>query len=151
MIAKDQVVSIHYTLTDDTGDTVDSSEGRDPLQYLHGHSNIVSGLEKALEGRTEGDKVEVAVPPEEGYGERDEERVQKVPRDQIAIPDLKEGMMLQAQTPQGAIPLKVVELTDSEVTVDANHQLAGQTLHFAVEVVGVRPAEPEELDHGHVH
>ncbi len=151
MIEADQVVSIHYTLTNDAGETLDSSEGKSPLNYLHGHANIVPGLEKALKGRAEGDQFQVAVPPEDGYGERDEAQIQKVPRERIDAPGLKPGMRLQAQTAQGPVPLRVLEVTDDEVTVDANHELAGETLHFDIQVVGVRPANEEELQHGHAH
>ena len=151
MIESDQVVSIHYTLTTDAGEVLDSSEGRDPLKYLHGHQNIVPGLESALAGKVVGDKFDVVVSPEEGYGVRDESRVAKIPRSEVKLPDLEPGMMLQAQTSQGPMILKVVEVGDEDVTVDANHELAGVTLHFAVEVIAVRPAEPEEIDHGHVH
>lgn len=151
MIAKDKVVSMHYRLTNNDGEVLDSSEGRDPLNYLHGHGNIVPGLEKEMEGKAVGDEFDVVVPPAEGYGEHQEEAVAVVPREQINLPDIKEGMKLQAQSPQGPIPLKVVKVTDEEVTVDSNHELAGVTLNFHIEVVEIRDAEQVELDHGHAH
>lgn len=151
MIEKDKVVSIHYKLTNDAGETLDSSEGRDPLSYLHGRGNIVPGLEKALEGREEGDKFKAEVGPDEGYGHREEARVQKVPRENIQAEALEPGTQLEANTPQGPVPLTVTEVDDQEVTVDANHILAGENLHFDIEVVGVRDAAQEELEHGHAH
>ncbi len=149
MIEKDHVVSIHYTLTNDAGEVVDTSDGREPLNYLHGHRNIVPGLENALEGRAVGDQLNVVVPPEQGYGMREESQMQTVPREEINLPDLEEGMMLQVRTPQGPIRVTVAKLTTEEVTLDANHELAGETLHFAVEIMNVRPAEPGELEQGH--
>ena len=151
MITNDQVVSIHYHLTDSEGEVIDSSRGKDPLSYLHGHGAIVPGLENALTGREVGDKFEVVVPPEEGYGVRDESKIGKISREQVDSPELKPGVRLQAQTPNGPLLLTVVEVGESEVTVDANHQLAGMALHFDIEVVGSRDAEQVELDHGHAH
>lgn len=151
MIANDSVVSIHYKLTDDDGSVLDSSEGRDPLKYLHGHGNIVPGLEKEMTGKAVGDKFDVVVPPEEGYGVRDDGKIGKIPREQIDAPDLEPGMKLQAQTPEGVAILNVIEVEEDTITVDANHELAGVTLNFAIEVVEIRDAEQVELDHGHAH
>lgn len=151
MIANGQVVSIHYTLTNGGGEKLDSSDGQDPLNYLHGHGNIVPGLENALTGKSVGDKFDVVVTPAEGYGERDEAQVGKLPRAQVGIEDVKPGMRLQADTPEGPMSLLVTEVSDDELTVDANHPLAGETLHFAIEVMEVRAAEASEIDHGHVH
>ena len=151
-IAKDSVVSIHYTLKDDSGEVIDSSAGSDPLTYLHGHGNIVSGLENALEGKETGHKLAVTVPPGEGYGEYDPQLVQRVPRRALkGIGDVRVGMHLQAQTAHGPRPVTVTQLTGDMVTLDGNHPLAGKNLHFEIEVATVRAATEEELAHGHVH
>ncbi|MDH5670930.1 MAG: peptidylprolyl isomerase [Myxococcales bacterium] len=152
-IQNDSVVSIDYTLKGDAGDVIDSSEGREPLFYLHGHGQIVPGLEEALVGKRENDEVSVSVPAEKGYGPRDPQRVFQVPRDKMpADLELEAGVMLQMQTPDGgAVPLLVTEVLPDAVTVDANHMLAGATLHFQVTVRGVREATAAELSHGHVH
>ena len=151
-IADRRVAMFHYTLTNTGGEVLDSSDGREPLAYLHGAGNIVSGLEKALEGRQAGDRFEVQVAADEGYGERHQELVQEVPRDAFrGVDTVEPGMQFQAQTPQGALSVTVTRVTDDTVTVDGNHPLAGETLHFAIEVTGVREATAEELQHGHVH
>lgn len=151
-IAKNAVVAIDYTLTDAEGQVLDSSEGRGPLSYLHGAGNIIPGLERALEGKAEGEKVQVEVPPEEGYGQRDDNLIQKVPKKLFAeTAEPEPGMQFQAQSPQGTQLLTVVEVEDEQVTVDANHPLAGKKLNFDVAVVNVREATDDELEHGHVH
>ncbi len=151
-ISKDCVVSIHYTLTDDQNKTLDSSSGSDPLVYLHGSGNIIPGLEEALEGRKKGDKFKVMIPPEKAYGVRSEKMKQEVPRDQFPDPEeLKVGMVFQVDSPSGPMVLNVVEIKKDSVVVDANHPLAGTTLHFDVEVEGIRNATDEEKAHGHVH
>jgi FKBP-type peptidyl-prolyl cis-trans isomerase SlyD len=151
-IAHEKVVSIHYTLTNSEGNVLDSSSGSQPLAYLHGFGNIIPGLENALEGKGTGDKLSVTVEPDQGYGPRDERLVQAVPRSAFkGVEDIAPGMQFQAQGPQGARLVVVTQVGDDEVTVDANHPLAGQTLHFDVEVSEVRDATAEELEHGHVH
>ena len=151
-IADRTVATFHYTLTDAEGKVIDSSQGGQPLSYLHGAGNIVPGLERELEGRQQGDKLEVTVQPEDGYGMPNPAMVQVVPRQAFqGVDDLEVGMQFQAQTPQGALPVVIAKLEGDEVTVDANHPLAGQVLHFAVEVTDVRDASVEELMHGHVH
>jgi FKBP-type peptidyl-prolyl cis-trans isomerase SlyD len=151
-IAEDKVVSIHYTLTDSAGTVLDSSSGSEPLLYLHGAGNIIPGLENALEGKESGDKLSVTVEPSEGYGERDERLVQAVPRSAFkGVEQLAPGMQFQAQGPQGTRLVVVTQVATDVVTVDANHPLAGQTLHFEVEIAEVRDATREELEHGHVH
>ncbi|TCK09584.1 FKBP-type peptidyl-prolyl cis-trans isomerase [Marinobacterium mangrovicola] len=151
-IAANAVVSIHYTLTNAAGDKLDSSEGQEPLAYLHGASNIIPGLENALVGKAVGDKLSVTVEPEEGYGEVREELVQEVDRSNFEGIDVVEpGMQFMAQTPWGQQPVTVVKVEGDNVTLDGNHPLAGQTLSFDVEVVEVREATEEELSHGHVH
>jgi len=143
---------MHYTLTDDSGEVLDSSSGRDPLAYLHGHSNIIPGLEKALEGKEAGYKSKVTVAPAEGYGEKNPEAVIEAPREHFP-PEmtLAVGERVYADGPNGRISFTIVELTDTGAVLDANHPLAGKTLHFDVEIVEVRPATTEELEHGHVH
>ncbi len=151
-IADRSVASIHYTLTDDAGEVIDSSRGRDPLVYLHGAGNIVPGLEKALAGKQAGDTFKVDVEPQQGYGPRHDKMVQKVPKSAFqGMPDVKPGMQFEASGPQGPIRVTVVAVEDDTVTVDGNHPLAGQTLHFDVEVADVRKATKDELTHGHVH
>ena len=152
-IGQDKVVSIHYTLTNGSGEVLDSSLGGEPLAYLHGKGNIIPGLEKALEGRKTGEKLDVKVGAAEAYGQRDEQLVQKVPRRAFGgVAKVEPGMQFHAQTSQGQTRLVTVTGVQGDmVTVDGNHPLAGQDLNFAVEVAGVRDATEEELAHGHVH
>ena len=152
VIAADKVVLIHYTLTNDKGETLDSSAGGDPLAYLHGQGNIISGLERALEGRKAGDKLSVRVEPADGYGVRDDDLVQQVPRRQFGGTSVSPGMQFHAQSPGGhQRVVTVTHIKGDMVTVDGNHPLAGEVLHFEVEVADVREATEEELEHGHVH
>jgi FKBP-type peptidyl-prolyl cis-trans isomerase SlyD len=150
-IAAQKVVSIEYTLTDDDGNVIDSSRGRAPLVYLHGAGNIVPGLEKALEGKHEGDVIEVSVPPAEGYGTRNPALVQNVAIRKLPEKKAAVGMQLRADTEHGPRLLTVIAVRGDYATVDANHPLADRTLHFAVTVVSVRDASEQELAHGHVH
>jgi FKBP-type peptidyl-prolyl cis-trans isomerase SlyD len=151
-IAQDQVVSIHYTLKDDAGEVIDSSAHGEPLSYLHGHGNLIPGLERELTGRKAGDRLQVKIPPADGYGEYDRELVQRVPRRTLkGIPEVKVGMRLQAQTAEGTRVVTVTQLAGDMVTLDGNHPLAGKNLNFEVEVAAVRAATAEELAHGHVH
>ncbi len=151
-IAERTVASFHYTLTDDAGTVLDSSAGHDPLTYLHGVGNIVPGLEKAMEGRVAGDKFDVVVSPEEGYGVPNDLLIQVVPREAFqGVDSVEVGMQFQAHTPQGPISVVIAKVEDGMVTVDGNHPLAGKALHFAIEVVDVREASLEEVMHGHVH
>lgn len=150
--AAGMVVTMHYTLTDDSGSVLDSSRGGDPLSYLHGHGNIIPGLEKALEGTVVGHKAKVTVPPAEGYGEKDPEAIFEAPREHFPSDmELKPGARVTADGPNGPISLVIVSVSDEGAVLDANHPLAGQTLHFDVEIVRVRQATKEELDHGHTH
>jgi FKBP-type peptidyl-prolyl cis-trans isomerase SlyD len=152
VIAQDKVVLIHYTLTNEAGETLDSSSGGEPLAYLHGQGNIISGLEKALDGKQAGDKMNVRVEPADGYGLRDDELIQQVPRRQFGGANLKPGMQFHAQSSQGhARVVTVTRIVGDMVTVDGNHPLAGKVLNFDVEVAEVRDATQEELEHGHVH
>ena len=152
-VAQDKVVLIHYTLTNDAGDVLDSSNGGEPLAYLHGQGNIVAGLEKALGGRSVGEKLSVRVEPAEGYGVRDAALVKRVPRRSFgSAGNIKPGMQFQAQLERGQTRVVTVTAVKGDmVTVDGNHPLAGQSLNFAVEITEVRDATSEELEHGHVH
>jgi FKBP-type peptidyl-prolyl cis-trans isomerase SlyD len=151
-IAKNKVAKIDYTLTDPNGQVIDSSQGREPLAYLHGASNIIPGLESALEGKAVGDVVNVTVPPEQGYGVHDPKLVQPVPRSNFqGVADIQPGMQFEARTPDGARIVKVVAVDEQNVTVDANHPLAGMPLKFDVTVKEVREATQEEVQHGHAH
>ncbi len=151
-IANDLAVSIHYTLTDDTGAELDSSRGSEPLVYLHGHHNLIAGLENALQGLVAGDKMQVVVPPEEGYGLHDASLVQAVPRDMFqGVDTIELGMEFHVQGPEGDHFVEVVKIEDDFITIDGNHGLAGKVLHFDVEVIEVREATQDELAHGHIH
>ncbi len=146
------VVSLRYTLRDEEGVVIDSSEEQAPLAYLHGYHNIVPGLERALEGAAVGYHSLVVVNPEDGYGDHDPEQVFEVPREQFSDDnDLVPGAAVYADTPQGPIPYTVIDVKPEIVVLDGNHPLAGVTLHFDVEVVHIRPATQDELGHGHAH
>ena len=147
-ISKNKVAAIHYTLRDNEGQIIDSSEGREPLHYLHGAGNLIVGMEEGLEGKVKGDKLNLKIAPEKGYGEKDESLVQQVPRSAFGGQEVKPGMRFS--TNQGGV-VTVTKVGLENVTVDANHPLAGVELNFAVEVVDVRNASPEEISHGHVH
>lgn len=151
-VSENKFVSIHYTLRNDAGEVIDSSAGRAPLSYLHGIGSIIPGLERALEGKTSGDHIDVSITPEGAYGERNEALVQAVPRSAFeGVEEIEPGMQFQAQTPAGSQILTIVEVQDDQVVVDGNHPLAGKTLHFSVEIIEVREATEEELAHGHAH
>jgi FKBP-type peptidyl-prolyl cis-trans isomerase SlyD len=150
-IGSQKVVSIEYTLKNDAGEVLDSSAGGEPLAYLHGVGHIVPGLEKALDGKSEGESVEVTLAPEEAYGQRDDTLVQNVPVRKLGAKKVQVGGRYQVKTSDGLRIVHVTELRGDYARVDGNHPLAGQTLHFQVKVVGVREATAEELAHGHVH
>jgi len=151
-VARETVVTIEYTLTDDDGDVIDSSAGHDPLAYLHGAGSIVAGLEAALEGKSAGDAVTVAVAPGEGYGDHDPELVHVAGRDQFpGVPKIEVGMQFRTGSEQDSMVVTVVALEGDQVTLDANHPLAGVTLNFDVKIVAVRQATANELAHGHPH
>jgi FKBP-type peptidyl-prolyl cis-trans isomerase SlyD len=150
-IAAQKVISIEYTLKDDSGSVIDSSSGRKPLTYIHGTGAIVPGLEQALEGKSVGETIDVALTPEQGYGERDPKLVQNVPIRKLPDRKAEVGMTFQVKTPEGPRLLVVNAVKGDYATVDANHPLAGMNLNFQVKVVDVRDASEEELQHGHVH
>jgi len=145
-ITADRVVTIHYTLKND------GSDGGEPLAYIQGHGNLVVGLEKALEGKRDGDTLAVVIEPADGYGRRDEALIKRLPKRALqGSGEIKKGMQFQAQTEQGVRLFTVTALAGDMVTLDGNHPLADQRLHFEVKVVEVREATSEELEHGHVH
>ncbi|MEY2700862.1 MAG: peptidyl-prolyl cis-trans isomerase, FKBP-type [Pseudomonadota bacterium] len=152
-IAPNTVVYIHYKLTDDQGELLDSSEGQEPLAYIHGMGNIIRGLEAALTGRKTGDVLSVRVEPEDGYGERDPDLLQVVPVSAFeGVDEVVAGMRFHAEAQDGSVQeVTVVDVSDGDVTLDGNHPMAGVVLNFEVHVTDVREATPEELDHGHVH
>lgn len=150
-IANNTVVSIDYTLTGDDGQVIDSSEGREPLQYLHGHQNIIPGLEKAIEGKTQGEKLSVTVDPEEGYGPYRDELVQDVPKEAFdGVDKVEPGMTFRAESNAGPMTVTVKEVGEETVTVDGNHMLAGQNLNFDVDIKDVREATEDEISQGTV-
>ncbi|MCO4757572.1 MAG: peptidylprolyl isomerase [Oceanospirillaceae bacterium] len=151
-IADKTVVQINYTLKNDSGEVLDSSEGQEPLAFLCGAQNIIPGLENALLGKQVGDKLDVRVEPSEGYGEVHEEMIQKVPKENFeGVDSVEVGMQFMAQAPWGEQPVTVIKVEEDGVTLDGNHPMAGQILNFSVEVVEVREASEEEVEHGHAH
>ena len=153
LIGDNLVVSMHYKLTDDDGKLLDSSEGSDPLTYLQGAGNIIPGLEQALVGKVAGDSSQVRVEPAEGYGEIAPELIQTVEKSAFeGVESIEVGMQFQAQASDGSVQHIVVKQVEGDqVTVDSNHPLAGVTLTFDIEIVSVREATDEEIDHGHAH
>ncbi len=151
-ITKNAVVSLAYQVKTEDDVVVDQSTVDAPLDYLHGHNNLITGLEKQLEGKEVGDKFSATVTPEEAYGEHNDALVQRVPADVFqGVDTIEVGMRFLADTDQGPIPVEVTEVDGDEVVVDGNHMLAGQTLTFDVEVVAMREATAEEVEHGHIH
>ncbi len=152
-VQKGIVVSIEYVLRLDDGEILDETTADEPLLYLHGADNIVPGLEQALEGMAVNEQKNVSIQPDGGYGDYDEDDVDVVPRSMFPEDvELEEGLMITLQDDDGNVfEATIVELTEQDVTLDFNHPLAGETLHFAVTVVDLRPATPEELAHGHPH
>lgn len=147
-----KVVSFHYTLTNGRGEQIESTREREPMSYLHGAGNIIPGLEKAMEGRAEGDSFSVTVEPAEAYGERREDKIQRIPSKHLRRAGrLQPGQAVVLQTRQGPLQVTVVKVGRFNVDVDTNHPLAGETLTFDVEITGVRDATGEEVSHGHVH
>jgi len=151
-IADNKVALIHYTLTNAEGEVLDSSEGAEPLSYLHGHGNLIPGLEKQLLGKRQGDALDVSVVAEEAYGPVVDEMIQVVPKDAFdGVEEIQVGMRFEASTASGPVSVVVTSIDTENVTVDGNHPLAGQTLNFKVDVVEVREPSDDELAHGHVH
>ncbi|WP_345843332.1 peptidylprolyl isomerase [Shewanella algae] len=151
-ITQHSAVTIHYRLTDAKGQLIESSFETDPMVYLHGMENLIPGLEKALEGKSKGDTLEVTIEAEEAYGPYHDGLRQEVPLEAFGdIQDIVPGMRFIAETEMGQRPVQVTEVLDNSVIVDGNHPLAGQSLTFNVEVMDVREATAEEVAHGHIH
>lgn len=152
IIEESKVVSFHYTLKNSEGEQIESSRERDAMSYLHGSSNIIPGLEKAMEGKQAGDEFSVTVQPEEAYGTRTEANIQRIPLKRLGkMPRPAVGQVLGLQTQQGPVQVTVVKVGKFNIDVDANHPLSGQALTFDVEIVSVRDATEEETSHGHAH
>jgi FKBP-type peptidyl-prolyl cis-trans isomerase SlyD len=147
-ISKNKVAGIHYTLKNNQGEVLDSSDGREPLYYLHGAGNLIIGMEEGLEGKNTGDKFILKISPDKGYGQLDPDMIQKVPRSAFGAQEVRPGMKFS--TNQGGV-VTVTEVGLENITVDANHPLAGVELNFEVEIMEVREATSEEITHGHVH
>jgi FKBP-type peptidyl-prolyl cis-trans isomerase SlyD len=146
-IAKDKAVTLEYTLSDEAGEILESSKGKDPLTYIHGSGGLVKGFETALEGKSPKDVLNFTVHPKDGYGERRDDLVFQAKREQFAaISELTIGMPLRVQTSEGAMVVRIVEVQEDSVLLDANHPLSGKDLTFDVEVLDVRDATPEELE-----
>jgi FKBP-type peptidyl-prolyl cis-trans isomerase SlyD len=151
-VSNDSVVSFHYTLSDTDGTELESSSGEQPTVYLHGHNGIIPGLETELADKEAGDSVNITLAPEQAYGLRREDRVQRVPVKHLVFKGkLRVGMAVQLNTSEGRHPVTVVKTGRHSADVDTNHPLAGKTLSFSVQIVDVRAASPEELSHGHAH
>jgi FKBP-type peptidyl-prolyl cis-trans isomerase SlyD len=151
-VADNMAVSIHYTLTNDDGEVLDSSIGDEALLYLHGGGNIISGLEKALHGKAAGDKFNVRIAAEDAYGELMDEMVQVISREMFeGIDNIEVGMQFHADVSYGTGVVSVVNIEGDDITIDGNHPLAGLALTFDVEVIDVRAATQEEMAHGHIH
>jgi len=153
MIAeKHKVVTFHYTLKNTDGEEMESSTDRDPMSYLHGANNIIRGLEQAMQGHTIGDKFSATIEPEDAYGVRVADNIQRVPLKRLkGQGKISVGQILNLQTNKGPVQVTVVKMGRFNVDVDANHPLAGETLTFDVEITGIRDAIAEETKHGHVH
>ena len=148
---KETVVSIEYTLKDEKGTVLDTSVGQEPMEYLHGASNIIPGLEQGVEGLKVGEAKSVVVPPALGYGEYSDKLIQRVPLDRFGANKVEIGMRFHAETNLGMRVLVIRHVDDKEAVLDGNHELAGKTLYFDVKVLAVRAAELTELAHGHPH
>ncbi len=151
-VAANRVVVIDYTLKDNEGKIIDSSEGVGPLAYLQGSGNIIPSLEEALLGKEAGDNVQASIEPKDAYGERVEDMSQEVPKELFGgIETIEIGMQFQSETDEGPVMVTVVAMGENMITVDGNHPLAGVHLNFDVIIGEVREPSKEELEHGHVH
>ena len=153
VVEQDSVVSVMYTGTfPESGEVFDSNVNQQPLVFLVGHGNMIEGFEQEMLGAAMGETREFTLTPERAYGSRDDANVQSIPRSQFPEGmELEVGMVLGAQSDQGPMQFTVVDVNDEIVIVDLNHQMAGHTLHFSVEVVEIREATSDELAHGHAH
>lgn len=151
-VAKDTVVTINYILKNDKGEVMDQSQEGAPLVYLHGHENLVPGLEKALEGMAAGASTQAKVTPEDGYGAYNPELKFEIPIQQFAKGAPPAGAMVHLRGSHGQqMMAQVLGSNETEVMLDGNHPLAGENLNFEVTILEIRAAQPEEIEHGHVH
>ncbi len=150
-IEKDRVVRFHYTVAEVGQEPLETSRGREPIAILFGHGNIIPGLEKAMEGREAGDSFSADVPAAEAYGERREGLIQRVPKKHFGDQRLEPGMQVVVNTNFGPRAVTIEKVGLSVVDIDLNHPMAGKDLHFDIEIVDVREAGKEEIEHGHVH
>jgi FKBP-type peptidyl-prolyl cis-trans isomerase SlyD len=151
-ITENHVVTFHYTLKNDRGELIESSVGREPLDYLHGHRNIIPGLESELAGKSAGDEFTATIEPVNAYGEYDESMVQKLSRaDFEGVEEFAMGMRFEVEDKDGVGLVTVTKIQGDAITVDGNHPLAGERLVFDIVVVDIREASAEELTHGHAH
>ncbi|MEX2365919.1 MAG: peptidylprolyl isomerase [Pseudohongiellaceae bacterium] len=151
-ISQNSVVHFHYILKDENGEQLEDTANGDPVVYLHGHNNLLIGLENALEGKTSGENVSVTLPPDEAFGERRDDSEMEVPTEHLmGANDWQAGMLAVVNTNQGQRQIRVIAVDGDKATIDTNHPLAGQTLIFDMEVLEVREASEEELTHGHAH
>jgi FKBP-type peptidyl-prolyl cis-trans isomerase SlyD len=150
-IADKHVVTIHYTVKTTEGDTIDDSDGGEPLAFIQGSKYMIAGLEEALYGKETGDKFSTTIEPDKAYGERQDQLVQQVPANMFEGMDVEVGMSFRATTEQGEQSVIIIDKDDETVTVDGNHPLSGLSLVFDVSIEDVREATEEELAHGHVH
>ncbi|CUS49143.1 MAG: FKBP-type peptidyl-prolyl cis-trans isomerase SlyD [Idiomarinaceae bacterium HL-53] len=150
-ISQDKAVTIHYAVKSPSGDVLDQSSDERPLAFIFGRGMLIPGLEKALDGKAAGDELSTVVPAAEAYGERHDGLIQTVPKNLFGEQEITPGMQFRATTDNGEQSVVVVDVSDTEVTVDGNHPLAGMDLSFDVKVIDVRDATAEELDHGHIH
>lgn len=152
-VEKDKIVAIEYSLKDEAGNVIDSSANSgSPLEYLHGHGNLIPGLEKILEGKNPGEKFSAVIPPSEGYGEVNPQLIVEVPRAQFDVDgEIKVGMQFYAQSNGGPVMVRVSKISDDKITIDGNHELAGKTLYFDVEVKSVSDASAEQIEAGTVY
>jgi FKBP-type peptidyl-prolyl cis-trans isomerase SlyD len=151
IIEHQKVVGIHYTLKDNSGEVLDKSQVGNPLYFIHGMGSIILGLEEALLGKKVGDSFQVSIPPDKGYGEKKQDLIQLVDKSSFGDQDVQVGMQFTARAGDNAYNVVITEIANGKVTVDANHPLAGQILHFDVSIEDVRSATQDEISHGHVH
>lgn len=151
-IQKHTVVTLNYTLKNSEGEIMDTSEGREPLVYLHGVGGLIPGLEAELEGKEKGNSLNVVIAPEDAYGKRSEDLMHVVPKSGFqGDEEMQVGMQVQLQTEQGPAIATIAAIEGENVTLDLNHPLADMELHFAVDVLDLREATEDEISHGHVH
>ncbi len=153
-VEANKVVQFHYSLSDSDGNELENSKGSDPTAYLHGHKNMIPGLEKVMENRELGERFSAVVAAKDGYGERVEGSEQRIPIKHLMVPKkarLKTGMTVPVQTDNGARHVTIIKVGKFNVDVDTNHPLAGIDLHYDIEVVDIRDASAEEQSHGHAH